>query len=59
MPGMSGDELLIMLHAYYPQALKILLSKAELNSLSNVINAAALYRYIAKLWEETDLILTV
>ncbi len=60
MPGMSGDELLIMLHAYYPQALKILLTgQAELNSLSNVINAAALYRYIAKPWQETDLILTV
>lgn len=60
MPKMSGDELLIKLHATYPQALKILLTgKAGANSVGNIVNAAALYRYIAKPWDETDLILTV
>ena len=60
MPGMSGDELLILLHAYYPQTLKILLTgQAEADSVGNVVNEASLYRYITKPWDETDLILTV
>ena len=60
MPGMSGDQLLIQLHAQYPKTLKILLTgQADADSVGNVVNAAALYRYIAKPWDETDLILTV
>jgi diguanylate cyclase (GGDEF)-like protein len=60
MQGMGGDTLLIRLHALYPKALKIMLTgHADANSLGKVVNAAALYRYIAKPWDETDLILTV
>ena len=60
MSGMSGDEFLIELHAAYPKTLKILLTgQAAADSVGNIVNAAALYRYIAKPWEETDLILTV
>jgi diguanylate cyclase (GGDEF)-like protein len=60
MPGMSGDELLIRLHASYPKTLKILLTgQAKADSVGNIVNAAALYRYIAKPWNESDLILTV
>jgi diguanylate cyclase (GGDEF)-like protein len=60
MPGMPGDELLIRLHASYPKTLKILLTgQAKADSVGNIVNAAALYRYIAKPWDEADLILTV
>ncbi len=60
MPGISGDELLIKLHTIYPKALKILLTgQAGVNSVANLVNAGALYRYIAKPWDETDLILTI
>ena len=60
MPGMSGDEFLIRLHAAYPKTIKILLTgRAEANSIGNIVNAASLYRYITKPWDETDLILTV
>lgn len=60
MQGMGGDTLLIRLHALYPKALKIMLTgHADANSVGKVVNAAALYRYIAKPWDETDLILTV
>jgi diguanylate cyclase (GGDEF)-like protein len=60
MPRMSGDEFLIKLHAIYPKTLKILLTgQAGADSVGNIVNAAALYRYIAKPWDETDLILTV
>jgi diguanylate cyclase (GGDEF)-like protein len=60
MRGMAGDALLIQLHALYPKTLKIMLTgQADANSVGNVANAAALYRYIPKPWDETDLILTV
>ncbi|MEM9272490.1 MAG: EAL domain-containing protein [Cyanobacteria bacterium P01_F01_bin.143] len=60
MPGMSGDEFLIKLHADYPKTLNILLTgQAEADSVGNIVNAASLYRYITKPWDETDLILTV
>jgi len=60
MPGIKGDEFLIKLHATYPRTLKILLTgQANANSVGNIVNQAALYRYIAKPWDETDLILTV
>ncbi len=58
--GMAGDALLIQLHALYPKTLKIMLTgQADAKSVGNVANAAALYRYIPKPWDETDLILTV
>lgn len=60
MPGMSGDEFLIKLHEIYPKTIKILLTgQAGANSVGNIVNAGALYRYIAKPWDETDLILTI
>jgi diguanylate cyclase (GGDEF)-like protein len=60
MPGMSGDEFLIKLHAAYPKTLKILLTgQAGADSVGKIVNAAALYRYITKPWDETDFILTV
>ena len=60
MPGMSGDEFIIQLHASYPKTLKILLTgQARANSIGNIVNEVDLYRYITKPWDETDLILTV
>ena len=60
MPGMKGDELLIKIHDRYPKTLNIMLTgQADAQAVGNVVNAANLYRYIAKPWDETDLILTV
>jgi diguanylate cyclase (GGDEF)-like protein/PAS domain S-box-containing protein len=60
MQGMEGDALLIQLHSLYPKTLKIMLTgQADANAVGNVVNAAALYRYIRKPWDKTDLILTV
>ncbi|MDY7014293.1 MAG: histidine kinase dimerization/phospho-acceptor domain-containing protein, partial [Cyanobacteriota bacterium] len=60
MPGMKGDELLIELHKQRPKTLKILLTgQASAEQVGNAVNKANLYRYIAKPWEATDLILTV
>ena len=60
MAKMPGDRLLIQLHQLYPQTLKILLTgTTEAVAVGNLVNAGALYRYIAKPWDETDLLLTV
>jgi len=60
MPGMKGDELLVRLHTRFPQMLKVLLTgQANVEAVGNAVNAANLYRYIAKPWDATDLTLTV
>ncbi|HEY9728657.1 MAG TPA: adenylate/guanylate cyclase domain-containing protein [Chroococcales cyanobacterium] len=60
MPGMKGDELLVEVHSRYPKTLKILLTgQASADAVGNAVNAANLYRYIAKPWDAADLCLTV
>jgi serine phosphatase RsbU (regulator of sigma subunit) len=58
--GIYGDELLIRVHAVFPETVKILLcEKHELNRVANAVEKARLYRYILKPWEEYDLTLTI
>lgn len=60
MPGIKGDEFIIQAHKIVPEAFKILLTgEANVEAISNVINHAQLYRYIAKPWEKTDFLLTI
>jgi diguanylate cyclase (GGDEF)-like protein/PAS domain S-box-containing protein len=60
MPQLSGDELIIQVHAQYPHMLKMLLTGySSTDAIVNVVNAAELYRYLSKPWDEMDLILTV
>ncbi len=60
MPGMKGDELLSRIHLKHPETMKILLTgQATLDGVTNIINRANLYRYIAKPWEMEDLFLAV
>ena len=60
MPGVKGDELLIKVHQRSPETLKILLTgQAGIEAVGNAVNAANLYRYIAKPWEQKDLMLTL
>ena len=60
MPGMKGDQLLKEAHKLSPESLKILLTgQASIEGISNAINNAQLYRYIAKPWDKDDLVLTV
>lgn len=60
MLGIKGDELLIQLHHLYPETLKIMLTgQADADEVGRAVNAGALYRYIRKPWDETDLMLTV
>jgi diguanylate cyclase (GGDEF)-like protein/PAS domain S-box-containing protein len=60
MMKLSGDELIIQVHAQYPHMLKMLLTGySSTEAIANVVNAAELYRYLSKPWDEMDLILTV
>lgn len=60
MPGMKGDELLKEIHKRSPETHKILLTgHANLEGVTNAINNAKLYRFIAKPWEKEDLSLTI
>ncbi len=48
------------IHEIAPKTLKILLTgQADMQAVTNAVNQANLYRYIAKPWEPTDLILTI
>ncbi len=60
MPGMKGDEFLIKVHQDLPATTKILLTgQIGFEGLTKVVSRINLYRYIAKPWDNTDLILTV
>lgn len=60
MPHMRGDEFLIEAHRHVPTAMKILLTgEASIEGITNLINQAGLYRYIAKPWKKDDLIMTI
>lgn len=60
MPGMKGNELLRHIHALSPKSFNILLTgQADAGAVGDAVNYANLYRYIAKPWEETDLVLTI
>lgn len=60
MPEMKGDEVLIKIHAKLPETRKIMLTgQSSVEGITNVINHARLYRFIAKPWSPNDLAMTV
>jgi len=60
MGGMYGDELLTRIKTLLPQTHSIMLTgQASAESVGEAVNKAGLFRYIAKPWEEEDLLLTV
>ncbi len=60
MPLMTGDELLVEIHRRLPNTHKILLTGyADIDAIVKLVNANALYRYIAKPWDWQDMILSI
>lgn len=60
MPGLKGDEVLTRIYGRHPDSRQIMLTgQASLEGITNAINNAKLYRYIAKPWEKRDLLLTI
>lgn len=60
MPGIKGDELLQNIYKISPNTLTVMLTgQASIEGISNAVNNANLYRYIAKPWVQHDLLLTI
>ena len=60
MGGMYGDELLARIKGLLPDTHSVMLTgQASAESVGEAVNKAGLFRYIAKPWEEDDLLLTV
>jgi len=60
MPGMNGAELLEKVKDKDPSCVRILLTGyADMNLTIDAINKGAIYRYISKPWDDTDLRMTV
>jgi adenylate cyclase len=60
MPDLKGDEVLKQIHQRSPKTITIMLTgQASLEGITNAINSAKLYRYIAKPWQAEELNSTV
>jgi response regulator RpfG family c-di-GMP phosphodiesterase len=56
MPEQSGTEFLFHVKEIYPDTVRLILSGySDLASLTDAINRGAIYRYIAKPWDDEDL----
>jgi phosphoserine phosphatase RsbU/P len=60
MPQMKGDEVLAAIHKITPRTLKIMLTgQSNIEGITNAINQANLYRFIAKPWTPSDMAMTI
>ena len=60
MPGMSGAELLAAVRSRRPDTVRILLTGfADMSSTVEAINQGQLHRYIAKPWDDGEVLLVV
>lgn len=60
MPGMDGIQLLAEIQQRRPNCMRILLTgKADLSATIRAINEGHVYRYIAKPWDDHELLLTI
>ncbi|MET1115763.1 MAG: EAL domain-containing protein [Comamonas sp.] len=56
MPGMTGVELLRRARQLYPDTLRLVLSGyTELQSITDAINEGAIYKFLAKPWDDEQL----
>ena len=56
MPGMSGVELLRRTRQLYPETVRLVLSGfTELQSITDAINEGAIYKFLAKPWDDEQL----
>ena len=60
MPGMKGTELLAQVRLMHPNIVRILLSgHTGVDNLTEAINRGEIFRFIAKPWDEADLLETI
>ncbi|MCX8017852.1 MAG: EAL domain-containing protein, partial [Rhodocyclaceae bacterium] len=57
MPGMSGAEFLGRVRDMYPDTMRIMLSGyTDLEAVTSAVNRGELFRFIAKPWDDADLV---
>lgn len=60
MPGMTGCELLAVVHKKYPDTIRIILTgHASLDVAIRAINEGQIYRFFTKPWNDVDLAITI
>ena len=60
MPGMNGDEFLIIIHNKYPQIVTIMLTgQADKQAVERAKSPVNLYAYLPKPWDTKELIKTI
>ena len=60
MPEMDGAHFLELVRARWPDTIRILLTGyADVSSIIEAINRGEIYRYIAKPWDDNDMLLVV
>ena len=60
MPGMDGAQFLARIRQSHPRAVRILLTGyADISSTIAAINGGEIHRYIAKPWDDNDILLVV
>jgi adenylate cyclase len=60
MPGMTGDQLLATVHERLPETRTVMLTgQADAHAVGHAVNAAQLFRFLAKPWSSQDLVMTV
>lgn len=60
MPEMDGTEFLQQVRQRWPDTMRLLLTGySEVNSIIGAINRGEIYRYIAKPWDDNDMVLVV
>ncbi|MEG3838314.1 MULTISPECIES: response regulator [unclassified Microcoleus] len=60
MPGIKGDDFLIMVHQKYPKIVKVMLTgQADEVAISRVKEQANLHRCLYKPWERQELVETI
>lgn len=60
MPNMTGAEVLEQLRMKWPEVVRILLTGfSDLSSTIDAINRGEIYRYVAKPWDDNDIVLIV
>ncbi|TAG93822.1 MAG: response regulator [Oscillatoriales cyanobacterium] len=60
MPGIKGDELLMIIHQKYPTIVKVMLTgQADTAAIQRAVQHADLYCCLYKPWKREDLIETI
>jgi DNA-binding NtrC family response regulator len=60
MPGMRGDEFLVLVHQKFPKTIKIMLTgQADSEAIERAVNEANLFRCLCKPWDGKELLKTI